>query len=125
MERRGRSPHARSRARVVGIGTVRNLDVPVSVEVLGIAPGENCERWDHVVECTLEVGGMRLVIAGCTDHFPGAARIAVSSGTYRLCAHYANLKSLSDGGLDGDDRYHLQLWPAPAIELRVLKRCAN
>ena len=108
---------------VVGVGTVRNMDVPVSVEVLDSEAGADFDQWDHVVECTLEVSSTRLVIAGCTDYFPDAARISVSPGTYRR-ACYADLNSLSEDGLEGNDRYHLQLWPAPAIEPRVLKQRA-
>ena len=109
---------------VVGVGTVRNMDIPVSVEVLDSEAGADFDQWDHVVECTLEVSSTRLVIAGCTDYFPDAARISVSPGTYRLRACYADLNSLSEDGLEGNDRYHLQLWPAPAIEPRVLKQRA-
>jgi hypothetical protein len=32
------------------------------------------------------------------------------------------LDTLSEDGLEGGDRYHLQLWPAPAIEPAVLKQ---
>lgn len=88
---------------VVGIGTVRNMDVPVTVEVLETEKAVDLSEWDHVVD---------------------AARIPVAPGTYRLRACYAGLDTLSDGGLEGSDRYHLQLWPAPAIEPVVLKQRA-
>ena len=109
---------------IVGVGTVRNMDVPVSVEVLDSEAGTDFDQWDHVVECTLEVSSTRLVIAGCTDYFPDAERISVAPGTYRLRACYADLNTLSEDGLNGSDRYHVQLWPAPAIEPRVLKQRA-
>lgn len=107
---------------VVGIGTVRNMDVPVSVEVFDQDLGIDLEQWDHVVECALDVKSTRLVIAGCTDYFPDAARIPVSKGSYRLRACYSGLNSLSQDGLHGNDRYSLQLWPAAVIEPRVLKQ---
>lgn len=107
---------------VVGIGTVRNMDVPVSIEVLDSEATLDLDQWDHIVECTLEVASTRLVIAGCTDYFPDAARIPVLPGIYRLRACYADLDSISEDGLDGNDRYHLKLWLAPAIEPRVLKQ---
>jgi len=107
---------------VVGIGTVRNMDVQVSVEVLASEASVDLNQWDHVVECTLNVGSTRLVIAGCTDYFPDAARIPVSPGIYRLRACYADLNSISEDGLEGNDRYHLQLWPALEITPRVLKQ---
>jgi hypothetical protein len=110
---------------IVGIGTVRNMDVSVSVELLDSATDSDFDQWDHIVECTLQVSGTRLVIAGCTDYFPDAARISVSPGTYRLRACYADLNTLSEDRLDGNDRYHIQLWLAPAIEPRVLKQHAT
>jgi hypothetical protein len=109
---------------VVGIGTVRNMEVPVAVSILATEAVLKLEDWDHVVECSLEVGSTRLVIAGCTDYLPGAARIPVAPATYRLRACYAGLDSLSKDGLEGNDRYEIQLWPAPAIEPRVLKQRA-
>ncbi len=107
---------------VVGIGTVRNMDVPVSVEILEAETAVDLGAWDQVVECTLVTQSANLVIAGCTDYFPDAARIPVAPGIYRLRACYAGLDTLSDDDLEGNDRYHLQLWPAPAIEPVVLKR---
>lgn len=109
---------------VVGIGTVRNMDVPVSVEFFSKEPTAALAQWDHVVECSLSVQSGRIVVAGCTDYFPDAARIEVAPGTYRVRVCYAGLHSLSPGGLDGDDRYRLELWQASAIEPTVLKQRA-
>lgn len=109
----------------VGVGTVRNMNVPVTVEVLDAEPDSDLESWDHVTECSLEAPTGRIVIAGCTDYFPDAARIEVKPGTHRLRISYGSLQSLSEDGLDGDDRYRVQLWQAPEIEPRVLKRRAD
>jgi hypothetical protein len=54
----------------------------------------------------------RLVVAGCTDYFPDAARIDVPPGSYRARIYSGNLNSLSDDGLDGDDHYRVALWNA-------------
>jgi hypothetical protein len=51
----------------VGVGTLRNMDVPVFIEVLDSAPPLELEQWDHVVECTIMVQGSRIVVAGCTE----------------------------------------------------------
>jgi hypothetical protein len=110
---------------VVGIGTVRNMDVPVTVEILDAPPPLDADRWAHVVECTLVARSPKLAIAGCTDYFPDAARIPVAPGTYRLRACFAGLDTLSEDGLEGNDRYHLQLWPAPAVEVTVVKQRAG
>jgi hypothetical protein len=108
----------------VGVGTVRNMEVPVTLEVLKSSPPTNATAYDHVVECPLFVAGENLVIAGCTDYFPGAARIPVTPGTYRVRVCFSGLDSLSEDGLDGDDRYHLQIWPAPLEDVSVVKQRA-
>ena len=109
---------------VVGVGTVRNMDVPVYLEVLEEEPAQDFEQWDHVTECTLKVHTGRLVIAGCTDYLPDAARIEVSPGNYRVRVSYGSLNSLSEDGLDGDDHYRVQLWQGAEISPRVLKQRA-
>jgi hypothetical protein len=106
----------------IAVGTVRNMDVPVAVEVLLEAPMSDLDSWDHVTECSLDVPSGRIVIAGCTDYRPDAARIDVGPGTYRARISYGSLSSLSEDGLDGDDHYRVQLWQAPAVEPRVLRQ---
>src|SRR6516164_4581776 len=106
----------------IGIGTVLNMDVPVVVEIRDREPGDDSSEWDHVVEASLEVKSGRTVIAGCTDYFPDAMRIPVSRGTHRVRVSYGGLDTLSADGLEGDDHYRVQLWPAaPMIGVRILK----
>jgi hypothetical protein len=99
---------------VIGVGTARNMDVPVEVQVLDQAPADHLVEWDQVNECTLEVPSGRIVVAGCTDYWPDAARVPVTPGTYRARVYYGDLNSVSENGLDGKDRYRIALWPAPA-----------
>jgi hypothetical protein len=105
----------------IGVGTVRNMTVPVCLEFRDSAPTDDV-KCDHAVECSIEIPSGKLVIAGCTDYFPEAARINVKPGTYRARVYYAGLDSLSSDGLDGSDSYHLVLWLAPQGEVVVLKK---
>ena len=105
----------------IGVGTVRNMDVPVEVEVLDSAPDESFDAWDHVNECDLEIKSGTIVVAGCTDYFAEAARIQVEPGNYRARIYYGDLNSLSDDGLDGDDHYKVALWRSEPGGLRNLK----
>jgi hypothetical protein len=106
----------------LGVGTVRNMTVPVVVEVSDREPDEDTTGWDQVNECTLEVPSGRIVVAGCTDYFPDAARIDVSPGTYKARLYYGNLSALGEDGLKGDDRYQVVLWPGSPGPLRVIKQ---
>src|SRR5579863_10494062 len=61
----------------IGVGTVRNMTVPVFVEIQEVESTEGFDKWDHIVECSLNIPTGNIVIAGCTDYFPDAARIKV------------------------------------------------
>jgi len=105
----------------IGVGTVRNMTVPVEIEIHESIPGTAFDEWDQVNECSIDVKSGCLVVAGCTDYFPEAARIKVAPGTYRARVLYGNLDALSEDGLEGEDRYVVQLWPAAPAALTVLK----
>jgi hypothetical protein len=109
----------------IGIGTVRNMDVPIRVEIHQREPDDDSPAWDHVVEAAVDIASGRLVVAGCTDYFPNATRIATSPGTYRARVSYGALGTISEDGLSGEDRYRVQLWLAPAIDVRILKNRAK
>jgi hypothetical protein len=111
-------------AGVVGIGTVRNVDVPVTLEFLDAEPAADFGSFDHVVEGSLTIKSGPLVVAGCTDYFPDAKRFDLDPGTYRVRLSSSGLSSLSEDGLDGQDHYRVQLWQASLIEPAVLKQSA-
>jgi hypothetical protein len=96
----------------IGVGTASNGSVPVAVEVLGGAPAELLEPYDQIVECSLEIAQGPLVVAGCTDYFPEAVRIAITPGVYRVRISYS---------LSGEEHYLVQLWQAPRVEPVVVK----
>src|SRR6188508_1566944 len=80
----------------VGVGTVRNVTVPVDIEWSDSEPDESHDAWDLIVDCSLEVTSGRVVVAGCTDYFPDAARLDVPPGTYHVRVYYGGLDTLSD-----------------------------
>jgi hypothetical protein len=105
------------------VGTVRNMTVPVTLEVFDREPPEEVGTWDQINECGLEVSSGRIVVAGCTDYFPDAARITVPPGWYRVRLFYWNLDALSEDGLEGDDFYKVFLWPSDGpVPLTVVKQ---
>ncbi|HSS49401.1 MAG TPA: hypothetical protein VLX28_10675 [Thermoanaerobaculia bacterium] len=107
---------------VIGVGTVRAMTVPVTVEVRAAEPAVEGSDWDQVNEASLEVKSGRIVVLGGTDYLPGAARIPVSPGWYRARLYYGGLNTLSADGLKGKDHYKVVLWPAPAAAPRTLKQ---
>ena len=109
----------------IGVGTVRNMNVPVVIEIAEFAPDENLSQWDQVNECDLEVQSGRVVIAGCTDYYPDARRIELPPGPYRARIYYGRLNARSADGLDGDDHYKIVLWSAASEPLKVIKQRAK
>lgn len=107
----------------IGVGTVRNMTVPVTVEVRDAAPEkEDDSIWDQINECSIDLLSGQLVIAGCTDDFSEAARIPLAAGCYGARIYYGQLEALSDDGLDGNDHYRIVLWPSEKLELTILKQ---
>jgi len=94
---------------VVGVGTASDMNVPVEVEVRAAPPPDDGAAWDRVNDCTIDVPSGRVVIAGCTDYFPDAARIQVMPGSYNVRVHYAGL-TVPDATA-ADERYRVVLWP--------------
>ena len=109
----------------IGVGTVRNMDVPVVVEIADGAPVDNLSEWDQINECSVDVPSGRLVIAGCTDYFPDARRIELAPEAYRARIYYGDLDSLSADGLDGRDHYRIVLWRAESEPLKIVKQRAR
>ena len=105
----------------IGVRTVRNMEVPVLVEVHLSEPKGDFAAWDHVTECSIDLPSGRIVVSGCTDYFPDAARIEVAPGCYQVRLFYGALDTVSEDGLKGNDHYKAALWPASWSEVRVLK----
>ena len=105
----------------IGVGTVRNMTVPVTVQVLNGPPDDDLTSWDRVNEGSIRVPSGSIVVAGCTDYFATAARIAVNPGWYRARIYYGNLQTLSEDGLEGEDHYKIVLWPTsqPKAQTRL------
>jgi hypothetical protein len=47
----------------IAVGTVRNMDVPVEVELFVSPPAEAFDAWDQVNECDLEIRSGTIVMA--------------------------------------------------------------
>ena len=107
---------------VIGIGTVRNMTVPISVVIHEARPEISPGEWDHITTASLQIDTGRIVVAGCTDYYPDAARIEVEPGIYEVVVCYSKLWSLSKDRLDGEDSYHVHLFPGCEIAPATLKQ---
>ena len=111
---------------VIGVGTVRNMIVPVKINFYNSEPEVkiiNLEKVNQINECDLEILSGMIVVAGCTDYFPEAKRIKVENGIYRVRIYYGNLEVLSENGLEGEDFYELHLWRTNNFSpLKIIKQ---
>lgn len=112
----------------MAIGTVVNVDVSVKVEIRDQPPADDVADFDHVVEGSLQVSSGRLVVMGCTDFEPEAVRLPVPQGWVRVRVAKSNLAAAYEAGIDSDDDpatmelIAIQIWPAAAAPVVVLKR---
>lgn len=106
---------------VLVVFTARNMEVPVTVALHETEPALALEDADHAVEAGLYSSGT-IVIAGCTDYLPDAARFSAPAGDLKARVVFTGLGTLSADGLEGQDRYAVHLWPAKAEGVRVLKQ---
>ena len=105
---------------IVGVGTARNVEVPVTVTVSSMPPEMQGDA-DSVVEADLECNSGRVVVMGCTDYGPDALRIHVPPGWYRVRASARGLRTVRENGLEGDDEYRIDLWPSAPTGVAVVK----
>jgi hypothetical protein len=106
---------------LVAVSTARNMDVPVTIEIADLEPSADFDAWERVIDCGINVPSGELVVAGCTDYFPDCPRFQVNAGRYAVRVSYADLDDLSEDGLDGNDRYRVQLWPGDVSNVTIRK----
>jgi len=67
---------------VVVVCPVRNMTVPVEVELHDTEPTYNIDAWDHIAECSLDLPSGKLQIHECTGGAVGSFQ--TNPGTYRV-----------------------------------------
>jgi hypothetical protein len=108
---------------VIGIGTVTNGEVPVTIETLDTEPALSLEPWDHVVEASLQLSRGRLELAPCPDYDRPAATIPLAPGWVRVRVHCAGLHIEPPSEVDYcGDSYLVQAWPSEPRERVLLKK---
>ncbi|PKM17294.1 MAG: hypothetical protein CVV11_20610 [Gammaproteobacteria bacterium HGW-Gammaproteobacteria-15] len=109
----------------LAIGTFRNVDVPLEVEVYEVEPEINLEEWDHAALGYFAIKSGHCTVFGCTDYLPDAAKIEIAPGKYSVLSLAKGLGSIIEEWEDADDLYKVILWPSTSTEYRVLKNYEN
>lgn len=105
---------------VVVVCPIRNTTVPVDIEIHSAAPDLLEASWDHIAEASLLVASGNLEVHECTAGSAGT--FAVTPCEHRVRVLMGRLGELISDGLEGNDHYTVQIWPAPMGALRVIKR---
>lgn len=105
---------------VVVICPLRNMTVPVVLELHDSEPSIDLSDYDHVVQCTVDLPTGELQIHECTGG--EILRQKVEPGYYAVLALFSGLETIDESGLEGNDAYRLLLWPtSSALPLAVIK----
>lgn len=102
-------------------GTLRNVNVRIEVHVHASKPQVDLDGYDHAVSASLLLPTGQLVVMGCTDYLPEAARLEVPPGPYQLLYLATGIESITYESDPADDRYIVHLWPGPPREPALLK----
>ena len=109
----------------LAVGTFRNVDVKLEIEILDSAPSINLSEWDHVSQGYLTITNSKCVVYGCTDYLPDAKRISLPSGEYSAISLAKGLNTITEEWEDAEDFYKVVLWPSTEHEYKSLKCYEN
>ncbi|WP_030718132.1 hypothetical protein [Streptomyces sp. NRRL S-237] len=112
----------------LAIRTAVNVTVDVTIDLLTGRPDDDSDDFDHVVEAGLNLASGRMVVLGCTDYIPDAARFDMPAAWTRIRTSRRSLEAAAFPDLDCEDEpedmeeIRLQAWPAPHALPDIIKR---
>lgn len=98
---------------IIGIGTARNMDVPVTIKIFNEEPVISIYEENEIGqinECDIKINSGQIMVRGCTESVYDAKRIKLENGIYRVRIYYYNLDKISEDKFDGEDFYEIHLW---------------
>lgn len=109
----------------LAVGTFRNVDIPLEVELYESEPEVSLEEWDHATLGYFAIKSGQCAVFGCTDYLPDAAKIEITPGKYSVLSLAKGLDSIIEEWEDADDLYKVILWPSTSTEHKALKNYEN
>lgn len=105
----------------LAVGTFRNVDVNVEIELCESEPTVNLEEWDQVAIGYFEIFSGECAVFGCTDYLPEAKTITLKPGNYSALSLAKGLNTIVTEWEAAEDLYKVILWPSNQREFKVLK----
>lgn len=96
---------------IVMFGTVRDMEVKVRVEIHQTRPAIVEDDWDQIVESHVATPSGSIRVMSCSYYEPDAFTVDVPSPGMSVRILSADLASLDEDGVEGDDHYVIQMWP--------------
>ncbi|WP_249554095.1 MULTISPECIES: hypothetical protein [Shewanella] len=115
----GMTPHA------LAVGTMRNVDVDVIVEVVDAEPEINLDEWDYISKGYISLPSGRCIVMGCTDAIEDATRLEVKLGNYAALAMAKGINSIVAEWEPANDLYRVVIWASDSKEYFAVKEYQN
>ena len=109
----------------LAVGTFRNVDVPLEIEVHESEPEIRLDEWDHAAMGYFTIKSGKCAVFGCTDYLPDAAKIELAPSKYSVLSLAKGLGSIITEWEDADDVYKVILWPSTSAEHKTIKNYEN
>ncbi|MCD9017913.1 hypothetical protein [Parachryseolinea silvisoli] len=107
------------------IGTARSYEAKICVKIQSDEPEIDMRDWDHINACSIAIRS-GIVVSGDFDLEGETLNIDLPSGLYGVYICYKSLGTISSDKLDGDDSYHVWMWPiSDRIQKTVIKQWRN
>jgi hypothetical protein len=109
---------------IIGIGTVRSIEVPVQLDIFQERPeDEYLDDYDQVIECQLSVPSGKLAVSGATEDFCESQEIELAAGQYGVRIYWGALDEVDVEGFEGEDYYRISVWRTDkAVPYKMLKQ---
>lgn len=105
----------------LAVGTFRNVDVNVEIELCECEPTVNFEQWDQVTIGYFEIFSGECAVLGCTDYLPDAKTITLKPSNYAALSLAKGLNTIVTEWEVADDLYKVMLWPSDQKVFKTLK----
>lgn len=105
----------------LAVGTFRNVDVNVEIELCECEPTVNFEQWDQLTIGYFEIFSGECAVLGCTDYLPDAKIITLKPGNYAALSLAKGLNTIVTEWEVADDLYKVMLWPSDQKVFKTLK----
>lgn len=105
---------------VVVVQPIRNMTVPVEIEIFDDDPEFHFNEWQHIAEAPLQLTKGRIEIHECTGG--SLATLPAPSSHCTVRSLFKGLDTLSEDRLEGNDFCRIHIFPSQITELKIIKK---